>query len=395
MGSSSRRQQIHRKGQALVRGPSPRAGGALQAKSDHKDNDVHYSRRDIFKESSRSIAASLAFAGVLGVRPEQSMAEIVDETLKYGGTDRDSAYSNLVTTDTPLPVFNQSESVATDEFDITIPYSAFRPSTDENANSGSKPILGIELGELIFRTNRRIFIQSIAPSSIASEYKIQKNWVLVSINGESTERTDRKGVQIMVKQAIEAKGDLKFRFREPGSFQSQIRDLENSSDGTVTTQIAPAGDTTQRRQDGSVKFFEKEREQTDQKLSVSQLKPPLLCNRKADVDDLLEISYTGTVLETGKLFDGSTININGGGSVPGRAGDITVFFVLGKQPFGQFPPGWDVGLMGMCVGERRRIIVPPVLGYGSAGVPRRGIPPDATLVYDVSLISMNGLATPQ
>lgn len=66
----------------------------------------------------------------------------------------------------------------------------------------------------------------------------------------------------------------------------------------------------------------------------------------------------------------------------------------GKQPFGQFPPGWDVGLEGMCIGERRRLIIPPVLGYGAVGVPRRGIPPNATLQYDVTLVSLNGLATP-
>jgi len=54
-----------------------------------------------------------------------------------------------------------------------------------------------------------------------------------------------------------------------------------------------------------------------------------------------------------------------------------------------------VGLKGMCVGERRRVVIPPVLAYGSTGVPRRGIPPDATLVYDISLVSINGLATPQ
>lgn len=67
----------------------------------------------------------------------------------------------------------------------------------------------------------------------------------------------------------------------------------------------------------------------------------------------------------------------------------------GKQPFGQFPPGWDAGLEGICVGERRRLIVPPVLAYGSAGLPRRGIPPNSTLQYDVTLVSINGLATPQ
>ena len=90
----------------------------------------------------------------------------------------------------------------------------------------------------------------------------------------------------------------------------------------------------------------------------------------------------------------SAVKINGE-AIAGRGNDISVFMVLKKQPFGQFPPGWDVGLEGMCVGERRRLIIPPVLGYGSTGVPRRGIPPNATLQYDVTLVSMNGVALPQ
>ena len=46
----------------------------------------------------------------------------------------------------------------------------------------------------------------------------------------------------------------------------------------------------------------------------------------------------------------------------------------------------------MCLGETRRVIIPPVLAYGDVGVPRRGIPPNATLQYDITLISVNGLA---
>ena len=100
------------------------------------------------------------------------------------------------------------------------------------------------------------------------------------------------------------------------------------------------------------------------------------------------------VVETGAIFDGSAIKVDGK-AIPGRGDDTSLFFVLGKQPFGQFPAGWDAGLEGICVGERRRIIVPPVLAYGSQGIPRRGIPPNATLQYDVSLISINGNAMPQ
>jgi FKBP-type peptidyl-prolyl cis-trans isomerase len=48
--------------------------------------------------------------------------------------------------------------------------------------------------------------------------------------------------------------------------------------------------------------------------------------------------------------------------------------------------GWDEGLEGMRVGGRRQLIVPPELGYGSN---RSGlIPPDATLVFDLKIVSV-------
>ncbi|KAK1745182.1 peptidyl-prolyl cis-trans isomerase, FKBP type [Skeletonema marinoi] len=181
-------------------------------------------------------------------------------------------------------------------------------------------------------------------------------------------------------------------FRDPSVFRSELQNL--SADGEVSTKVAPAGDTTQRYADGTLRPGATETEQQDQVITVSQLIPPRMCNRRATTDDLIEISYIGQVLETGAIFDGSAVKIDGQ-NVPGRGNDVSVYLVLGKQPFGQFPPGWDVGLEGMCVGERRRLIIPPVLAYGSVGVPRRGIPPNATLQYDISLVSLNGLATPQ
>jgi len=66
--------------------------------------------------------------------------------------------------------------------------------------------------------------------------------------------------------------------------------------------------------------------------------------------------------------------------VAGRGGDTTIFFVLGKQPVGQFPKGWDLALIGSCVGERRIITVPPVLAYGQKGLWSKGVPPDTSLV---------------
>ena len=49
--------------------------------------------------------------------------------------------------------------------------------------------------------------------------------------------------------------------------------------------------------------------------------------------------------------------------------------------------GWDQGVDGMRVGERRKLVVPPKLGYGKRGSPPE-IPGDATLTFVVTLIAV-------
>jgi hypothetical protein len=57
---------------------------------------------------------------------------------------------------------------------------------------------------------------------------------------------------------------------------------------------------------------------------------------------------------------------------------------------GQTPPqmiaGLEQGLIGMKVSGRRQLVIPPDLGYGAAGAPQNGIPPNATLLFIVDLI---------
>ena len=269
---------------------------------------------------------------------------------------------------------------------------------------------GLELGEVEFRTNFRVVVKSVAPNSLAAKAGIQPGWIVVSINGADGERTNAAGVAIYFSKAVKAvlnqpdgseRAKMTLTFRDPSVFRSELKNFPTSQDSSiegqansVSTKVAPAGDTTQRYADGSLKPGASVTEQQDQVVTVTQLIPPQMCKRRATTDDLVEISYIGRVVDTGAIFDGSAVKINGQ-DIAGRGNDVSVYFVLGKQPFGQFPPGWDVGLEGMCVGERRRLVIPPVLAYGSTGVPRRGIPPNATLQYDVTLVSLNGLATPQ
>lgn len=81
---------------------------------------------------------------------------------------------------------------------------------------------------------------------------------------------------------------------------------------------------------------------------------------------------TLTVNYTGKLLDGSTFD-----SSVGRA---PFSFKLGA---GDVIKGWDMGLVGMKVGGKRILIIPPELGYGERGF--GPIPANATLIFEVEL----------
>lgn len=295
------------------------------------DNDLFSSRRQALASLTGAIVG-------LGGLVSQSDAAVTDETNTFANTAKDSSYRGLSSSDTPTSkaAMTQSKALASDEVLISIPKSQLQKG------------LGLELSQVDFRTNIRVYVKSVEPNSIADQLGIQKDFIVVRVNGKSAERTNAEGVAILVSQAVKAtpdNGTIEIVFRNPAVFNEKLANL--SGGGEVTTQVAPAGDTTQRNPDGSVKAG-RVSSQTDQKVTVTQLVPPKMCNRKATTDDLLEISYVGTVVETGEIFDGSAIKINGEG-IPGRGNDVSLYFVLRKQPFGQFPPAFDVGLEGMCV----------------------------------------------
>src|SRR4051812_16381799 len=83
----------------------------------------------------------------------------------------------------------------------------------------------------------------------------------------------------------------------------------------------------------------------------------------------VEVHYVGVSWSTGGQFDASW-----------DRGD-TFKFALGK---GQVIAGWDQGVAGMRVGGRRRITIPPMLGYGKRGA-GGVIGPDETPVFVVGL----------
>jgi hypothetical protein len=323
---------------------------------------------------------------------------MTDETTSLAIESTDSTYrqQSPSSSETSIPSSTTKTQIPSSLSD-EVTYTISKSDLQKRVRGGGG--LGLELGEISFRTNFRVIVKSVAPNSLAESLGIQPGFVVVSVNGADAERTNASGVAIYFSRAVEAAlaardGRLTLTFRDPSKFRKELENFPMTADNggessvpSVSTKVAPAGMSS-----SIPGIFDGE--QKDQVITVSQLIPPKVCRRRATIDDLVEISYIGQVVETGAIFDGSAVKINGEG-IPGRGNDISLYFVLGKQPFGQFPPGWDVGMDGMCVGERRRLLIPPVLAYGSVGVPRRGIPPNATLQYDITLVSINGLATPQ
>uniref|UniRef100_A0A6A7G209 peptidylprolyl isomerase n=2 Tax=Hirondellea gigas TaxID=1518452 RepID=A0A6A7G209_9CRUS len=108
-----------------------------------------------------------------------------------------------------------------------------------------------------------------------------------------------------------------------------------------------------------------------QGLSVDVLKRSPNCTKSSSTGDTLSVHYTGS-LTNGTIFDSSLPR------------GQTFKFRLGV---GEVIPGWDQGLLGMCGGERRRLVVPPGLAYGDQGA-GGVIPPGATLVFDVELVEI-------
>ncbi|KAI9888047.1 MAG: Peptidyl-prolyl cis-trans isomerase fpr2 [Watsoniomyces obsoletus] len=98
------------------------------------------------------------------------------------------------------------------------------------------------------------------------------------------------------------------------------------------------------------------------------------CDRKTQRGDQIEVHYRGTLASDGSQFDAS---YDRGTPLP---------FTVGK---GQVIKGWDENLLDMCIGEKRKLTIPPAFGYGDRAM--GPIPAGSTLIFETELVAIKGV----
>jgi len=100
------------------------------------------------------------------------------------------------------------------------------------------------------------------------------------------------------------------------------------------------------------------------------------CERKSQKGDKISVHYRGTLTD-GKEFDASY----------NRGTPLT--FVVGR---GSVIKGWDENLIGMCIGEKRTLTIPPAFAYGDRAT--GPIPAGSTLIFETELMGIDGVEAP-
>ena len=128
--------------------------------------------------------------------------------------------------------------------------------------------------------------------------------------------------------------------------------------------------TVESRPDDKDKTKVKEKKVGDAVLKYEDLKEGT--GDTAQKGDVVEVHYTGWLTDKTK-FDSSLDR------------KMPFSFKLGAK---QVIKGWDEGVPGMKVGGKRKLIIPPELGYGARGAGDGLIPPNATLIFEVELLKI-------
>jgi hypothetical protein len=278
-----------------------------------------------------------------------------DATARAGGGSRPSTWSPLVSRRSLVLGGTRAALLAS-------PLAAARralAATDgaDAAQGGPRELrfasraLGLGLADVATAAGNRVFVNRV-------------------VSGSEAERSG-----VLAGQYVEAVGGKPLA---PGARAHDVRALLAAAPRPVAVSfkgsIAP---------DLAVEAAAKAKGAETERFKIDRTKdPPAGCSMRSARGDTIEIHYEARLADaTNRLIDSSFE----------RGIGAPFALQLGN---GDVPRALELGIYDMCIGEARRIIAPPRLAYGAGGNRVMNVPPNATIVYDVSMEAINFQADP-
>eukprot|EP01041_Mallomonas_annulata_P000496 gene496-934_t len=267
--------------------------------------------------------------------------------------------------------------------------------------------LGLSLAEQSYGGFPVVIVKRIVDDSVKMNHpELREGAIIVKVGLDAVDGLSRSKI---VEKIQKASRPTTLTFRDP----SRFFELLDSSDpdlnaSPLLTQLQPSWRTTYI---SSPSFFDpitseylpagaREKGSKAQVLEVQRINLPPLGERgrSSKLLDVMEIRYVARVVQVGDRGGvksrGSLVVDNSANRAPPGSSSGSIYLVLGQRNGapGPVPPGWDLTLRGMVVGERRRIVLPPAVAFDLRGLRNEDgkliAPPGATIEYDVELLSL-------
>ena len=251
------------------------------------------------------------------------------------------------------------------------------------------PSLGLGLEEKSYQGFPVTVVREVRDEELARAHpELRVGAIVSSINKESVDGIPLSKIGEIVQRSKQQSGSLSIKFRDPSRFFELLDSTIGKPLKLITSSYLPAN----ARDAGAA----------EQIIYVERLELPLPESRRRSAQylDVMELQYVAQLASAvavttggGGGDDGAKLKIvdSSAERAPPGTSAQSIYYVLGQQngpPGFPPPPGWDLTLRGMVVGEKRRITLPYTLAYERKGDKNRKIPPFATLVYTVKLLSL-------
>ena len=246
--------------------------------------------------------------------------------------------------------------------------------------------LGLGLEERSYQGFPVTVVREVKDGVLKEQYpELREGAIVSAVNKQPVDGIPLKKITEVVAKAREsaaADGTIEIKFRDPSRYFELLDSTVGKPLKLITSSYLPAN----ARDVGAA----------EQIIYVERLEmpPPESRTRSSQLLDVMEIQYVAQLASTvGAGTGGEKLKIvdSSAERAPPGTSAQSIYYILGQRngpPGFPPPPGWDLTIRGMVVGEKRRITLPYTLAYDRKGDKNRKIPPFATLIYTVKLLSI-------